>query len=221
VLNTVNSTPEAKARRAAETATKSVSMQLTALSASRIPNTAPTGAPTGTPSITQTPTQLVTPIQILEGDFNVTLYTVSDANARACPALQCDIVATFPSGMPVPITASVAGEEITPNVDVWYRTAVNGTDVYIYADLVSRATPIPASANNGVQIVATQSNVQSAPQVDGSGCAGFDRSVCSQYSEPANCTDAVNMGIPSHIAACCFTKLDRDNPKDGEACYGN
>lgn len=99
---------------------------------------------------------------------------------------------------------------------------------YVYQDVTSSVT----LRVNQERTVTMQLRRQAIPQpttppaarpVPGSAAScndgSFDFAVCQNYQTPANCDQAVAMGIPERDVACCFPARDRDN--DGVACYGN
>lgn len=182
----------------------------------------PTNTPTDIPIVpTATPLPAFTPETGLAVDMPAkTYYVKSQAIVRECPQRTCASVATLGAGAALVSDGVINGEIVNPGNAIWYRVSYNGQTAYVYSDVVSGAAPAATTSGGATSGGNTQSSSSAAPVPDAAvSCQGFDWAVCQTYNTPANCTEAKSMSIPSHAAACCFPKLDRD--KDGDACYND
>jgi TM2 domain-containing membrane protein YozV len=123
-----------------------------------------------------------------------TYYAFNDGvRGRSCPSLNCDVVATLSRASEFVATGSTSGDTVSGS-STWYVGNRNNQTVYIHSSLLSRTQPAQNSSN-------TNSNANA-----------------QTIRRPANCADAVAMGLSAEQAAQ-WSHLDRDN--DGVACYGD
>lgn len=136
----------------------------------------------------------VRPTDVLVDDMpTMSLWATTDVRVRSCPSTDCDSLGTVGSGAEVRADGVTDGEDLNGNTS-WYRILFNGQIGYIFSGLVSftntRSVQQPSQPLQPVQQAV----------------------VC-----PANCDEAVAMGLTAQEAAACG--LDRD--RDGVACYGD
>ena len=102
----------------------------------------PTTAYTATDPPTPTATEFIQPTEtspvILAAKYVVETARNLNANIRACPRTNCDIVAKFPAGTAVEVVGSVSGETVY-GTDVWLEISLDGGSAFIHSELVADA----------------------------------------------------------------------------------
>lgn len=167
----------------------------------------PTITDTPAPTSTARPTNTPRPTSLPSG---TTYYSQGNGvNVRDCPQLDCDIVVALGFGQSIEIIdTNVDGADVDGDTR-WMEGVFNGNLVYVHSSLVSRSqpsTPVPAQQSN----TSSTTNNTSTNNTGGSGTTNTQR--------PANCAEAVAMGLTAEQAAQ-WSHLDRDG--DGVACYGD
>jgi hypothetical protein len=147
-----------------------------------------------------------------------TYYVISEARLRSCAGTtSCAIITTLYAGAPVTVIATVNGEEVKAGNAIWYLTDYNGSESYIYSDLVTLTVPAApvttggnssgSSANGGIS---TAPPLMSTPSQSPFGCNGMDDLNCGDFY-------AIGQNANAHLAQCGDEdRLDGDG--DGRAC---
>lgn len=185
--------------------------------ATDVPTDTPMSTATSAPTDTKSPATAVpfTPDFTPQSGLSVTTapttyYVLAEARLRSCAGTTtCEIITTLYAGAPVTVTAFVNGEEVSPGNAVWYLVSYNGSDAYIYSDLVTLtapAAPVTSGGNSG-----GSSTSGGNTNTGGSDTLGV---------RPGNCSTAVAMGMSAEEAGK-WSHLNRDPDKDNLACYGD
>ena len=169
-----------------------------------------TPRPTSTtePTVTPLPVTLPPPQPTVNAIAETTYYATGQANLRSCPETSCDRVGTVQIGTNLTVTGIAQGESVSTGNPVWYRVVYGSGTAYVYSSLVTNVRPAPAQPAPAQQAPAQS---QPAAPVEPRASSGNTR-------RPANCAEAVSMGL-SDVEAAQWSHLDRD--KDGVACYGD
>lgn len=177
----------------------------------------PTNTPTITPTRpTSTPTQTNTPRP-------VTYYSTGDANVRSCTQIaQCPVVGAVSRNDEIQVIGTTDGDNFNGS-DTWRIIIFEGETAYIHDELVSRTElpDLPTAAPVSVQSQPVNTAVPAANTSNNSNSSsnsGNSSGSQTNTTRPANCTEAVAMGLTAEQAAQ-WPHLDRDG--DGVACYGD
>ena len=100
---------------------------------------ATTEAPATTISTaTEPPAPTVTATVAFSPKYLVATAGNANANIRACPRMNCEIVANFAPGTEVDVIGQVSGETVY-GTDIWLEIGINGSAAYIHSELVAEA----------------------------------------------------------------------------------
>ena len=153
----------------------------------------------------------------------LTLFVQNPARIRECTILddiRCPTIAEVIAGTVVTATGETTGATFR-NSDRWYRLDYNGREAYIHTTLVGSSLPISTLLPADITLtsaVGGSFSVTAAPTSTPAGANSLG-SISSDdgFTCPANCDEAVALGLSAQQAAACG--LDRDD--DGVACYGD
>lgn len=142
-----------------------------------------------------------------------TYYTISLANARSCPRLDCIIVRKFAGQVPIQVVGTAQGDS-TAGSTSWYAVDVDGQQGFMHISLLSEQPPAVVSAGSG----GSAESVSTAPAVVSWDCSidydcGFF-STCDQAmayfaacpGDPSNLDGGAGDGVPCN--------------SDGRVCEG-